>query len=264
MYPVESALTEKGQQRLAHYNQARTLHEQGWTFSAIGRHLGISRHSVRRYVRSASFPDRRHASILDPYKSYLIQRWNGGCHTGTVLYEEIRQMGYRGKRSNVLAYITRLRKAQGLPARSRMLTPGDAVRDEAAHRLTPGQATWLVLGRREKQDQEARQQIRRLRAADAALEEAIELAERLAHLVRERLGTHLDEWLACAEASSLVAFRRFAKSLRGDYAAVKAGLTLPWSSGPVEGHVNRLKLLKRQMYGRAKLDLLEQRLLYVA
>ena len=61
-----------------------------------------------------------------------------------------------------------------------------------------------------------------------------------------------------------MAFGRFAKSLRGDYAAVKAGLTLSWSSGPVEGHVNRLKMLKRQMYGRAKLDLLEQRLFYAA
>ena len=145
-----------------------------------------------------------------------------------------------------------------------MLTPGDAVKDEAAHRLTPRQATWLVLGRQEKQDQEAQQQIRRLSAADASLEEAIELAQSFAHLVRERLGVHLDEWLTRAEASPLAAFGRFAKSLRGDYAAVKAGLTLSWSSGPVEGHVNRLKMLKRQMYGRAKLDLLEQRLLYAA
>ncbi len=261
---IEPALTEKGQRRLEHYKQARTLHEQEWTFSAIGRHLGISRHSVRRYVRSESFPDRRRVSILDPYKSYLIKRWNGGCHTGTVLYEEIQQRGYRGKRSNVLAYITRLRKGQGLPPRSRMLTPGDAVKDDAAHRLTPRQATWLVLGRQEKQDQEAQQQIRRLSAADAALEEAIELAQSFAHLVRERLGAHLDEWLARAETSTLAAFGRFAKSLRGDYAAVKAGLTLSWSSGPVEGHVNRLKMLKRQMYGRAKLDLLEQRLFYAA
>ena len=76
VYGVEPALTEKGQRRLEHYKQARPLHEQGWTFSAIGRHLGISRHSVRRYVRSESFPDRRRRSILDPYKSYLIKRWN--------------------------------------------------------------------------------------------------------------------------------------------------------------------------------------------
>lgn len=133
-------------------------------------------------------------SILDSYQPYLLKRWNGGCHTDTVLYEEIKQRGYRGKRSHVLAYITRLRKAQGLPPRSRMLTPGDAVLDEAAHRLTPRQATWLVLDR--QQDQEAQQKIHRLRTADAALEEAIELAQGFAHLVRERLGAHLDAWLA--------------------------------------------------------------------
>ncbi len=71
----------------------------------------------------------------------------------------------------------------------------------------------------------------------------------------------LDEWLEKAPASTLGAFRRFAASLRRDYAAVKAGLTVAWSTGPVEGQINRLKMLKRQTFGRAGLDLLEQRVI---
>jgi transposase len=90
---------------------------------------------------------------------------------------------------------------------------------------------------------------------------AIALAQDFARLVRKRQPDQLDPWLARAAESPLGPLRRFAKGLRDDYDAVKAGVTLPWSSGPVEGHMHRLKMLKRQMFGRAKLDLLQQRFL---
>src|SRR5262249_57162809 len=89
--------------------------------------------------------------------------------------------------------------------------------------------------------------------------EGIELAEALATLGRQRQPEGLDRWLKRATASSLEALRRFAAGLYEDYAAVKAGVTLRWSSGPVEGHINRLKMLKRQMFGLARLDLLGRR-----
>ena len=80
-------------------------------------------------------------------------------------------------------------------------------------------------------------------------------------MVREQQPDELDSWLERAAASPVDAFRRFAKRLREDYDSIKAGVTLPWSNGPVEGHINRLKMLKRQMFGRAKIDLLSQRFL---
>jgi len=82
--------------------------------------------------------------------------------------------------------------------------------------------------------------------------------------VRERQADGFDHWLARALASGVAPLRRFATGLRADYKAVKAGLRLPWSNGPVEGHINRLKMLKRQMCGRAKLDLLSRRFLLAA
>jgi transposase len=125
--------------------------------------------------------------------------------------------------------------------------------------LTPRRATWLVLRRAEKRTEAQAQQLAQLHAQSAEVAEAIDLAQDFTHLVRQRQPEHLDPWLERASTSALEAVRRFASGLRDDYAAVKAGVTLPWSSGPVEGHINRLKMVKRQMFGRARLDLLSRR-----
>jgi transposase len=92
--------------------------------------------------------------------------------------------------------------------------------------------------------------------------EAIALSQDFAALVRQRQPAQLDSWLERAATSAVQAFARLANSLRNDYAAVKAGVSLPWSTGPVEGQINRLKMLKRQMFGRANIDLLRLRVLY--
>ena len=87
----------------------------------------------------------------------------------------------------------------------------------------------------------------------------VDLAQDFATVVRQRQPAQLDSWLQRATTSVLDVVRRFAAGLYEDYQAVKAGVTVPWSSGPVEGHINRLKMLKRQMCGRAPLDLLSRR-----
>jgi transposase len=116
---------------------------------------------------------------------------------------------------------------------------------------------------RERQKQTADEQalLERLLAAHPDISAGYLLAQSFGAMVRERRGEEFDEWLAQVEASGLLDFQRFAASLRQDYAAVQAGLTLMWNSGPVEGQVNKLKLIKRMGYGRAKFDLLKQRVL---
>src|SRR2546430_12139468 len=94
------------------------------------------------------------------------------------------------------------------------------------------------------------------------LETTYQLVEMFLHMVRERTGEQLDAWLAAAKASHLEAFESFVTGVLQDKDAVLAGLTLPWSNGPLEGNVNRLKLIKRSMYGRAEFDLLKLRVLY--
>ncbi len=158
------------------------------------------------------------------------------------------------------AYASRLRQTQGLAPRRRGLRQTlPVVAEPSWQPLTPRRATWLVLRREEKRTEDEAQQLAQLREQHAEVAEAIALAQDFAQLVRQRQPARLDAWLQRATASTLEAVRRFATGLSEDYEAVKAGITLPWSSGPVEGHINRLKMLKRQMFGRACLDLLSRR-----
>ena len=130
--------------------------------------------------------------------------------------------------------------------------------------LTPRTAAWLALRRPERRDPAGAERLARLRDRGPELAEAVSLAEELAGLLRAREPERLDPWLARARGGPLPAFRGFAARLGTDEAAVRAAATLPWSTGPVEGQINRLKTLKRQMYGRAKLDLLGRRFLLAA
>jgi hypothetical protein len=177
------------------------------------------------------------------------------------LYEAIQRQGYRGRRSTVLGYLTQLRKAQGLAPRTRTMSPGPPATAPTVQGLTPRQATWLVLRQPAHLTVEDQARLDRLPQAHPACAQAVALAQGCAQLLRARQPERLDAWLQQAATSSLAAFRRLAHSFQRDDAAVKAGVTLPWSTSPVEGHINRLKMLKRQMFGRARLDLLRRRFL---
>jgi transposase len=125
--------------------------------------------------------------------------------------------------------------------------------------LTPRRAAWLVLRREAQRTEAEAPQLAQLRVPSAEVAAASDLAADLATLVRQRQPMQLDPWLTRATSSTLEALRRFATGLYEDYEAIKAGVTVPWSTSPVEGHINRLKMLKRQMFGRAHLDLLSRR-----
>jgi transposase len=123
---------------------------------------------------------------------------------------------------------------------------------------------FLFVCQPEKLDETQQHELALIRQASPSAEVAYRLAQAFMQMIRERSGHQLDAWLSSAEASRLPEFKSFAKGIQQDKAAVLAGLTLSWSQGPLEGHVNRLKLLKRSMYGRAKLPLLRARVLHVA
>lgn len=130
--------------------------------------------------------------------------------------------------------------------------------------LTPRTVTWTVLRRAEKRSMESQALLADLRERSPTLSQAMELAEAFTALVRGREPAQLDSWLKQAEGSAVPPLQRFATRLRADYAAVHAALSLEWSNGQTEGQINRLKTIKRQMYGRAGLDLLERRFLLAA
>ena len=263
--PVQQRTAQRQARRQRVYEQVWTLHRQGWTGAAIAQHTGLSLRTVRRDLRTTTFAGRTRrsdhgASLLTPYKPYLLERWNAGCYTAMHLFRDLRQRGYAGGYGIVAAYARRLRQAQGLPlGHRRPRQPLPAVAEPPCPSLTPRRATWLVLRREEKRTEAERQQLDQLHTQQAEVAEAIDLAQAFAQCVRQRQPDALDPWLQRATTSRLEALQRFAKGLYDDYHAVKAGITLPWSNGPVEGHINRLKMLKRQMFGRARLDLLSRR-----
>jgi transposase len=266
-------------QELAHQRQARRLalhqqiwafHHQGWPGWAMAQQLGIGKNTVFPYLRMATLPERkrrvdRGRRILTPYHAYLLERWNAGHRDALRLFREIQRRGYAGSYPTVARYAQRLRQAQGQAQQHRAPRLTLPVVAEPSYRqLTTRRATWLVLRRPARLDEDEAAQLAQLQAQHPEVAAAIALAQDFTRLVRERQPDQLDPWLARAAESPLVPLQRFAKGLRDDDEAVRAGIALPWSTGPVEGHINRLKMLKRQMFGRAKLDLLQQRFLLAA
>ncbi len=265
--PAQQRAAQRQARRQALHTQVWALHHQGWTAPAIAQHLGMSLRTVQRDLQRATFTGRKQRSdrgdsVLNPYKGSLLERWNAGCRTAARLFRDLQQQGYAGSYALVAAYARRLRQAQGLaPGQRCPRRPLPRVAEPVCPPLTPRRATWLVLRRATKRTEAETQQLTQLHAQAAEVAEAIDLAQDFLQLVRQRQPEHFDAWLERASTSALEAVQRFASGLRDDYAAVTAGMTLPWSTSPVEGHINRLKMVKRQMFGRAHLDLLSRRFL---
>jgi transposase len=267
--PTPPRVGQKQQQcqrrRQERYQTIQHLYQQGWTMVAIADQLGITRKTVRRYLDMPHGPaPQRHShrrSILDPYKPYLLERWNAGCYTAMQLFREVQGQGFRGTDGTVRRYLTQVRKACGLLPYSR--NAADQSTSDALGGTLPSLTSlcWWVLRKEESREDDEEQSVEQLRHGHAELDSAITLAREFASMVRKRQVEQFDSWLERASSSGLAAFRSFATGLRQDEAAVRAALSLPYSNGPTEGNINRLKCLKRQMYGRAKLDLLRQRLL---
>jgi transposase len=257
-------------QRVACYQQVWTYHRQGWILDAIAPQVGLSRRTVQRYLQNSTFPERqpRHGrgrSLLDPYKATLLAGWNNGCRNGWHLFRTIRSQGFQGQYGIVALYVRRMRQAQRLaPWQRRSAQPLPSVTEAPRRLLTPRWATWLVLRPSARATAQDHHQLAQLTTQAPELAEAVTRAQDFAALVRRRQPGFLEPWLARATASMLPPFRRFARGLQADYAAVQTAVTLPWSQRPIEGQINRLKMLKRQMFGRARLDLVARRFLLAA
>jgi transposase len=271
--PTPQAQTRAAQRRsrrLATYEQVWTLHRQGWSNRAIAQQLGIGRMTVVRYLQAPTFPERKgHTttgqSRLTPYKERLLKRWNAGCREALQLFRDLQGRGYTGSYPIVARYVQHLRQAQGL--RPREQHPGHGLPLVMAGRhqpLTTRRVTRLVLKRSGPRTDADAQLIAQLQAQHPDVAVAIDLAQDFCTIVHERQVDRFDHWLARAVTDSVAPLQRFATGLHADDEAMKAGIRLPRSNGPVEGQINRLKMLKRSMFGRAKIGLLSRRFLLAA
>jgi transposase len=255
--PVATAVPGEGRRaarQRERFAQIQALRARGMNLSAIAATLGLDRTTVRKFARAVSAeavaaPRRAPTSpVLAPFLTYLDQRWREGCADGSILLPELLAQGYRGSARTLQRYLTARRR--GAPPRTKTAP------------ISARRVVGLILRRPETLEAKDNRLLERLCAQCAELAAACRLARAFAEILRERHGTEAFEaWAIDAERSSVSELRGFASSLRRDTAAVVAGLTLPWSSGPVEGTVTRVKLVKRTMYGRARFDLLRRRVL---
>jgi transposase len=191
---------------------------------------------------------------------YLLERWQEGCRDGKRLLREIRQRGYKNSERTFIRFTAELRRAEkdGGPPSS---VPRAKKGSVAGLSPSAKNVAALFMRREEKLSGEQKAYLGRLCDADGVLADARRLTQEFAKMVRGLEGDKLASWLKDAESSEAEVMKRFAAALRKDLEAVRAGLTESWSTGPVEGFVTKLKLLKRQGYGRANFDLLRARAL---
>ncbi|MBT1187766.1 ISL3 family transposase [Streptomyces sp. CJ_13] len=230
---------------------------EGIALRVIARRLGLARNTVRRLAH-AKDPDELlvgrwngRASILDPYKPYIDQRYAEGRTVARRLFEEIRERGYGGQEQIVRKYVHRLREAFPNQASPRRKT---SVRD----------VTSWITRHPDNLDEDQAQRLKDILERCPELDRTAEHTRVCAELMNNRYGHRLKAWIARVQADSIPALQTFATGLEHDLDAVVAGLSLRHSSGPVEGHNNKIKMLKRQMFGRANFDLLRKRVLHAA
>jgi transposase len=244
---------QRRQRRLEQYENVIELHAVGYSQSAIAESLHIQRKTVRRWLRADGFPERkkpiRAPLRVEEHAEYLQKRWNAGCHNATTLFQELRCRGYKGGRTMVARYVGHWRKT------------GKAERRAASNKIAPKHAAILACKPDDKLSDEQRCLLSRLVTNCPTLA----LIRVLTQDFREALfggdSSRMLDWIRNATQSGVGPLIRFGYGLRKDLAAVSAAVETSWSSGQVEGQINRLKAIKRQMYGRAGFNLLRSRVL---
>jgi transposase len=233
----------------------QALAARGLGLRAIARELGVDRKTARRFAHAATGDEAvaraiSRPTVLDRYQPHLHRRWAEGCRDAAMLHAEITALGYRGSLRTVYRYLQPLRAGTAPAA----LTPSS---------LKIGEVTSWLLRRAEDLNPRQQQLLADLRGHCAQLDRLADHVTSFAKMMTKRTGEQeLASWLQRVEADDQPELHTFAAGIRQDLAAVTAGLTLRYSSGPTEGNVNRVKAIKRQMYGRASLDLLRKRVIY--
>jgi transposase len=250
--PAESRLVARMRDQHA---AVQALYARGLGLRAIARELGVDRKTARRFAHATTGDEAiaraiSRPTVLDRYQPHLHRRWAEGCHDTAALHGEITALGYRGSLRTVYRYLQPLRA-------------GTAPAALAPPALKIGEVTSWLLRRAEDLNPHQQQLLADVRSHCSQLDRLAEHVTGFAKMMTKRTGEqNLASWLDRVEADDQPELHTFAAGIRQDLAAVTAGLSLPYSSGSTEGNVNRLKAIKRQMYGRASLDLLRKRVIH--
>lgn len=259
--PLEPAHVEKARLtrragRNARYQQVVELHEQGMKPKQIAKLVDLSDRTVQKWLAAGTFPEakkrRKRQSCFDAFASYVLKRWQEGERHGAILQRELREQGYTGSDRTLYRYLEVLQQAEVKVGAS-------------LHRLRKFSATtavWLFVRHPKTLDEVELEDLAAFCQVSITLKKAYSIVQDFLKIVHHREGGRLDAWLAQVAESGLPELQSFASGVEKDKDTVKAGLTWPINNGMVEGHVTKLKLIKRQMYGKAGFALLRKRVLH--
>jgi transposase len=239
--------------------EVKRLQAEGRRIKTIYRITGIHRETIKKYFQYDTYPDPKEAmqatSSVEPYGQHIRERWCEGEHNHLKLLEEIKAMGYAGSLSSVYRFTRWLPQDNDRQDVQRMVLAKVEVWSsrKAARLLGKHSDSWSV---------EENKYLKAFFKLCPSAEKARKIALEFQDMMKQKKPELLDSWIEDALESDIENLKRFAQGIRQDYDAVKAALTLEWSNGQVEGQVNRLKTLKRQMYGRAGFKLLRKRILF--
>ena len=224
-----------------------SLKKQGIAIKEIVRRTGYSRGLIRKILRGQrSDVFRVRQSSLEPYLPWLDEQWEAGCRNGAALWRALRQRGFRGCLGVVSEWSARRKRAEKADPTALGRAPSART---VARLLTVGP---------ERLSKAETITVAAIETGVAILVEAREIILEFQGIIRRKALADLDAWLPKARASLVAAF---ANGVSKDRAAIEAAITLPWSNGQTEGQICKLKLVKRQMYGRGNLDLLQARVM---
>jgi len=245
--------------RMVRYEDVLHRHKAGESIAAIGRTMNLDRRTVRGFVQAGAFPERAPRSavptLLDAHRQYMAARAAEGCRNARQIWRELRERGFTGGHSIVREAFAQLRGQR----------PGSSEGGEFCDRTVAMPSTrracaWVLDWRRKKHTETGQGEcfVQALCRIEPEINTARHLAHQFLDLVRRHDLNGFDRWFSQARVCPVPELRRFAAGLQADLSAVRAAFHSQWSSG----QVNRLKYLKCQMYGRAKLDLLRIRVLH--
>jgi transposase len=277
LQPKRAGVAEHRLRRLALYTEAIRLMEEGLSTEEIANQIGKSQRTVQRWLNEGEFRHnvRRRRSRLDSYLPFLTKRWQEGCRNILQLWRELTERGYDGSYKSLHNYMGRnFSPPPVLPALPpppvQLVHHGRRVR--RIHRRgspplipppSPRQTLWMLL-KPEKIEEPEQEVTKRLIELSPEIKKAVKLAGHFYQLMKERKVGQLSTWIEEAKNSKIPELRAFVRGIENDRTVIETAMSHEWSNGQVEGQVHRLKLLKRQMYGRAKFDLLRAKVLLAA
>lgn len=251
--------------RYERYEQIKAYHQNGLNIAQIARAMHMERKTVRMFLRADVYPEHkpypRRRTILDDFRPAIQALWDSGCHNAAKIFRDLEAKGYTGQYTTVRIFAHTLRPPKSPPNTIVSMSVEPAEVD----RSSPRRVAAIVLKKLEGRSTWEQTLLAEVDQVCEPFRAVHTLAQGFLDLLHgpKDTGTSADfaAWMTEASGSTDVDVRRFVRGLEQDRAAVEAAMALPWSNGPVEGAVNRLKTIKRQMYGRANFDLLRRRVL---